>query len=258
MFKITSGVAALVVAGLACTACTDVSSLKVGGGGGSGGQTGSSNNTGGQIASGSGGRGTGGLGDCICDAVHTGGTTGSSSTTGSSRMPDNHRQSDEQCRQAALAGNCNGSNPAIPIPMGMHQRQRCSDAGVNGRCISELGPAGCFCTYDSCVGDSDCPGGQTCACHGSPDLYGSGNRCVPGNCRVDTDCGTGRYCSPSPALPCAGGGLSYCLGLGYYCHTPQDQCVGDSDCARTGSTQFGCVYSAADGRWECLSYAVPL
>jgi len=38
MFKMPTGVAALVVAGLECLACTDGSSLKPGGGSGNGGQ----------------------------------------------------------------------------------------------------------------------------------------------------------------------------------------------------------------------------
>jgi len=69
MFKMPTGVAALVVAGFACLGCTDGSGLKSRGG------------TGGQTAPGSGGSGTGGQGDCICDAV-PGGTTGSAGATG--------------------------------------------------------------------------------------------------------------------------------------------------------------------------------
>jgi hypothetical protein len=78
MLKMTTGVAALVVAGLACLACTDGSSLKPGGGGGNAGQAGSNTGSiGGQITPGSGGSGTAGQGDCICDEVWTGGTDGS-------------------------------------------------------------------------------------------------------------------------------------------------------------------------------------
>jgi hypothetical protein len=76
MFKMPTGVAALVVACLECLACTDGSSLKPGGGSGNGGQDGSSTSSiGGQTAHGSGGSGTGGQSDCICDAIGTGGTT---------------------------------------------------------------------------------------------------------------------------------------------------------------------------------------
>jgi hypothetical protein len=69
MFKMPTGVAALVVAGFVCLACTDGSGPKLGGG------------TGGQTAPGSGRGGTGGQGDCICDFV-PGGTTGSAGATG--------------------------------------------------------------------------------------------------------------------------------------------------------------------------------
>jgi hypothetical protein len=82
MFKMPTGVAALVVAGLACLACTDGSSLKSRGGSGNGGQAGSSSSSiGGQTVPGSGGSGTGGQGDCICD-FNPGGTTGSAGATG--------------------------------------------------------------------------------------------------------------------------------------------------------------------------------
>jgi hypothetical protein len=118
-------------------------------------------------------------------------------------------------------------------------------AGSDGRCIeSGGGIAYCTCTYDTCTGDSACPSDQTCACHGAPYAGGAGNTCVPGNCRVDGDCGAGGYCSPS-YLEMSCGALA-----GYYCHTPKDQCVNDSDC--TGSNGPGvCVYTATDGRWEC-------
>jgi hypothetical protein len=75
MFKTPTGVATLVVAGLACLACTDGPGLRSRGG--SGGQARSNTGSiGGQAAPGSGGSGTGGQGDCICDFVETGGTTG--------------------------------------------------------------------------------------------------------------------------------------------------------------------------------------
>jgi hypothetical protein len=70
MFKMPTGVPALVVVGLACLACTDGSGLKSRGG------------IGGQTTPGSGSGGTGGQGDCICDFV-PGGTTGSAGATGS-------------------------------------------------------------------------------------------------------------------------------------------------------------------------------
>ena len=208
MLKTSTGVAALVVTGLACLACTDA-------------------------------------------------TTGPGGSA--ERVPANHRASDAQCMQIAAAGSCSCPDPGNCPSAGWEciSDSGCGDAGMNGRCIPRGGPAGCFCTYDSCAGDTDCPNGQTCACHGSPYTFSAGNACVPGNCRVDADCGTGGYCSPSPARPCGEGGSSgYCQGVGYYCHTPKDRCIDDADCA--GSTGTGCVYSASNRSWECIMYAVPL
>lgn len=116
-------------------------------------------------------------------------------------------------------------------------------SGVDGRCvISGGGALYCSCTYDTCMHDTDCPTGQTCACHGSAYVGGDGNSCVPGNCRVDADCGAGGYCSPSFSLMGCGG------LAGYYCHTPKDACINDSDC---GANDNVCVYDAAAGYWEC-------
>jgi hypothetical protein len=100
-----------------------------------------------------------------------------------------------------------------------------------------------MCTYDTCQHDTDCPSSETCACHGST-YSGGGNACVTGNCRVDSNCGVGGYCSPSYAtMGC--GGLA-----GYYCHTPNDLCVNDSDCGTSNGLQV-CVYTTATSRWEC-------
>jgi hypothetical protein len=91
--------------------------------------------------------------------------------------------------------------------------------------------------------DTDCATGQACACHGSPYTFGAGNTCLAGNCRVDSDCGPGNYCSPSYDVSSCGS------LLGYFCHTPNDQCVDDSDC---GDFVAGvCAYSAASGSWQC-------
>jgi hypothetical protein len=97
-----------------------------------------------------------------------------------------------------------------------------------------------------CSDDSACPSGQACACNGSAYTYGTANTCVAGDCRVDSDCGSGGYCSPSFDT-------SSCSGVaGYYCHTPEDQCVNDADC---GSPQVDayCVFSYDDGFWKCQS-----
>jgi hypothetical protein len=117
-------------------------------------------------------------------------------------------------------------------------------AGTNGRCVEGTGgPIYCLCTYDACMHDTDCAAGQACACHGSTYTFGAGNTCIQGNCRVDSDCGPGNYCSPS-FDPASCGSL-----LGYFCHTPSDQCLDDSDCGDFVAQV--CAYSATSSSWQC-------
>ncbi len=168
--------------------------------------------------------------------------------------PLNHRASDAQCQAPAAAGSCacSGSNCTGSAFTCVDDGQ-CVDAGVSGRCANSVGPAGCYCTFDRCTVDTDCPGGETCACHDSPYVYGEGNACVLGGCRVDADCGKGGYCSPSQLTPCMDGG-KYCLG--YYCHTAKDKCTNDSDC--TGTAGNTCAFSPNDGYWKCQTYFPPV
>jgi hypothetical protein len=184
----------------------------------------------------------------------SGGSSGAGSSSGAAtsnadagRVPLNHRPSDAQCSMPAPPGDC--ASPGPP-PGGCTSDSSCSNAGPNGRCINQGGgpAADCFCTSDACVQDTDCPSGQTCACHGSPYTDGRGNACVQGNCRVDADCGAGAYCSPSPRTAICGDSLA-----GYYCHTAEDQCIDDTDCPSSPNVAGipGCVYSTTDSRWEC-------
>lgn len=171
----------------------------------------------------------------------SGSGSGSGSSSGGERVPVNHRSSDAQCMTTAPPGDCTFDNPGSPC----HADADCSEAGPSGRCIVANGPPTCFCTWDSCTGDSDCKTGQTCACHGSAYTAGAGNTCTPGNCRVDADCGQGGYCSPSA-------GTNTCGTLsGYYCHTPKDQCTNDSDCGSTSTPANMCIYSPTAGYWSC-------
>jgi hypothetical protein len=179
-------------------------------------------------------------------------TSVTSSSTGSARVPLQHRASDAQCRAPAAPGNCNCQGACSNPPFTCQDDAQCEAAGPNGRCISPGGPAGCWCTFDTCAGDTACPSGETCACHGSPYDYGAGNMCVPGNCRVDADCGAGGYCSPSADSQCGDAGD---LCLGYYCHTSADQCVDDGDCTAPNNT---CFYSVPAGQWQCQFHAPPL
>jgi hypothetical protein len=72
---------------------------------------------------------------------------------------------------------------------------------------------------------------------------------VPGNCRIDADCGAGGYCSPSAGSDSCGG-----LG-GYYCHTPKDSCINDTDCSSNNPGQV-CTFSTTDAHWECTEELV--
>jgi hypothetical protein len=154
------------------------------------------------------------------------------------RVPLNHRPDDTACSAPAPPGDCT-------FAFGSCATDATCTAGTNGRCIMTTGGAvTCRCTYDTCTHDTDCPTGQTCACHGTAYTNGDGNTCTMGNCRVDSDCGVGGYCSPSHAqLGC--GGIA-----GYYCHTAGDTCIDDSDCLSGTGIQV-CAYSTTLLHWAC-------
>ena len=156
------------------------------------------------------------------------------------RVPMNHRADNSQCLTAPGPGTC----AANGIPGQMCAMDSQCTAGTNGRCENfGGGPAGCFCSYDTCTQDSTCTMGGPCARHGSAYLNG-GNTCTAGNCHVDSDCGTGGYCSPSQSSSQGCGGLA-----GYYCHTPNDTCTDDSDCG--ANFTMACMYNTTLGRWQC-------
>ncbi len=209
-------------------------------GGGSSSSGGSGSSSGG--SSGGSGSSSGGSSGGSGGGSSSGSSGSSSSSGGNGRVPLNHRPDDSPCSTAPPPGNCNfGGSGGSGI---CSSDAQCADAGANARCVPfNGGPAGCSCTYDACFHDSDCTG-ETCACHGSPYLDGDGNRCVPGNCHVDHDCGPGGYCSPTY------GSASCGTLVGYYCHTPQDQCIDDSDCSSGGGFQV-CAFSTTNNRWEC-------
>ncbi len=172
-----------------------------------------------------------------------GSSTGASSShhSSSQAVPMYHRANGDLCTQPAGPGFCASGGPADGT---CTMDSECA-MGPNGRCIEPLtGGPFCSCTYDTCADDAACPSGNTCACHDSPYSEG-GNTCVPGNCRVDPDCGVRGYCSPSPVLNCAGG------VAGYYCHTPNDQCVNASDCPVPRGGAATCVYSTTSMLWKC-------
>lgn len=109
--------------------------------------------------------------------------------------------------------------------------------GVNGRCQ----PFGYGCSYDECFRDEDCAPDELCDCAGGE--VGA-HRCLPAECRVDADCPRCATCSPSRDALCP----NATDVVGYFCHTPNDQCRKQEDCVR-GT----CAYDKTEARWLCIS-----
>jgi hypothetical protein len=161
-------------------------------------------------------------------------------------VPQQHRPTNAACTAPRPAG-----DPALPSPSG----STCSSdgdctQGTNGRCYPLVGgppPPKNGCSYDACTSDSDCGAGQVCDCRNG--ASNDANVCFHGNCRVDADCG-GEYCSPSLTVL-----SSSCINVpagsvGYFCHTRQDTCLNDSDCASTGGY---CAFSTDSLHWQCYA-----
>jgi hypothetical protein len=194
------------------------------------------------------------------------------------RIPASHRPQGSVCPQQRGAGLLSLSAPCAPDAGPQTQCWLDADctAGTNGRCFGG-GPMACMssCSYDNCLSDSDCPSSVPCDCRASASDTAA-NTCMTGsNCRVDADCGPGGYCSPSLVgvfcacvstafcNPDAGGGCyegnsdgtwtqvpcacGDSCGHGYFCHTPQDTCLNDSDCSN-GST---CDFDLPSQTWIC-------
>ena len=233
------------------------SSSSSGSGSSNGGSSSGSSNGGSSSGSSSGGSssgsstGSGTAGNSSADADASGGSSGGGD--GGARVPVNHRANDNQCSEPAPAGNCMGAGGTATGDFTCSKDSDCT-AGTNGRCGHGGGPAGCSCSYDTCTQDTDCPTGKTCACHASP-YNDFGSTCVASNCRVDADCGAGNSCAPT--VPATG----WCgQAAGYYCHTPNDLCLNDSDCVDAGAVpgDVFCAYSTTSVRWECQTVAVCL
>ena len=96
------------------------------------------------------------------------------------------------------------------------------------------------CTFDECLAPADCKGGKICTCATANPTWGA-NVCSPARCHSDSDCGSGGFCSPSPD--------STCVSLSartWRCHTANDSCLDDSDCA--GGV---CLFAQETGAWTC-------
>jgi hypothetical protein len=155
------------------------------------------------------------------------------------RVPADHRTTISTCAPrvgtTALCPSSQASSQCATDP-------DCVEGGPNGRCVPGIRDTGgasdaaCRCVYDRCASDDNCRGQGPCQCT----ALEVGNSCLTGNCAVDADCGVGGFCSPV-ADPCTG------IVSGYWCHTPRDTCVDNTDCAGQ------CTYVATDARWECVT-----
>ena len=181
----------------------------------------------------------------------TAGTTGTAGTSG--RVPVKHRPAAVACSMDRPASACVwASMPDAGVILTCTRDADCTD-GTNGRCDPLTRTNGCSCSYDQCFTDTDCTTGGPCECR-PVTVAGQGvaaptatpiNLCKAGNCRVDKDCGGGAgYCSPS-----LGECGRYAGVVGYYCHTPQDKCTDDADCAAQGGGD--CRLNSVSGAWEC-------
>ena len=141
-----------------------------------------------------------------------------------------------------------GCDDVRPPGSGVSDRERdntCnSDAdcvdGRNGRCTASRFTQ---CSYDRCLTDAECTndtGGGVCGCSGSS--ISDANVCLGGNCRIDADCASG-FCSPSFGF-CG----EYDGVVAMYCHTEDDECLDDADCARQGAY---CAFIPERERWAC-------
>ncbi len=162
-------------------------------------------------------------------------------------IPIHHRPTAASCPTERGPG-----PPTQPYPQG--QANGCTSdsdctAGQNGRCFpfeGLVGPGGC--SYDQCFTDSTCGTETPCICRPSATDH-TANVCDPGGkCAVDSDCGPGGYCSPS---------ASSCGMAAYFCHTPSDACINDSDCpsvdagALSCPTFSPCAYDPQLQHWAC-------
>ena len=168
-----------------------------------------------------------------------------------SLVPLLHRASAAACTQPRPAGTaypaCNPYGDEAGPSGHCGSDQDCT-AGTDGWCNCFLqGPAvadnGNWCSYDGCASDSDCNGG-VCDCRESPAhvIWGTQTICLEAF-RTDSDCGPTGYCSPSSQPGC--GAQSW---YAYFCHTPGDQCVNDTDCNQGNAY---CAYEASSSRWVC-------
>jgi hypothetical protein len=212
-------------------------------------------------AAGSGGAAGGGAGLTGSAGLATAGMAGS-------RVPDHHRAAGTPpCPSERGSNEPLASASMCPEPVDCQRDAECSD-GEQGRCLASRFPCFPACSYDTCSTDDDCPDHEPCSCRDSATALLPNHCLTEGNCRIDADCGTGGYCSPSlleglcvctsvdycavvdPTNTCTTTGSCSCgdsCGHDYYCHTPSDECLNDSDC-EDGAR---CGFDLAHRHWIC-------
>jgi hypothetical protein len=178
---------------------------------------------------------------------------------GDAEVPIYHRAAPSCCPSARERPT--GQPYGMGSADGCSTDSQCAD-GSDGRCFPFEGlVGGSGCSYDQCVTDSDCPSGAPCICRTSASDVSANSCAAPGNCVVDSDCGPGGFCSPSGgACDYAPPSQSALAGDAFYCHTPSDTCVNDSDCtpppgdAGVGCPMYqACAYDTVAGHWSCVS-----
>lgn len=166
------------------------------------------------------------------------------------RVPRQHRATRETCPAERPSSTCEG--PMSGPPSTCRVDGDCA-MGTNGRCVGNPHD-GCRCNYDQCRDDGTCTAGGPCACRLANRGASGANICLPGNCQVDADCGANGFCSPTYGSCGDYGGV-----VGYRCHTPQDECIDDEDCATQDAGFLGqrpyCMFTPEVGRWRCSNSA---
>jgi hypothetical protein len=157
-------------------------------------------------------------------------------------VPASHRMSGQACDESRPESDL--EDPTEGDECQSHEE--CTE-GENGRCLrtddfSSTGAKPYKCTYDECFSDADCGNGGVCRCSGNRGT--DATYCLMGNCSVDSECDSG-YCSPSLSWACP----NFPDTAGYFCHTPEDECVNNLECG----SQAKCVFAPKEKRWMCVT-----
>jgi hypothetical protein len=179
------------------------------------------------------------------DAVTTNDASSLCHVTGA---PLHHRPTATSCPNARGPGVSVDAGPDAAFPGTCTNDSQCTE-GNDGRCLRHpFGAQVDECSYDECYDDGDCKGIVPCICRPSPSSN-QANVCGTGsNCSLDSDCGPCGFCSPSENK------MTICgtPETTYFCHTPSDTCVNDSDCSNST-----CNYDPSLRHWACGAQCGP-